>query len=170
MSKILINNTASPVTIVDVGNVIVPGSGSYTIPPQDYQLFAASSNTVSLVGAATIKVNDGSTDLSISDGIDLIKGIFPRLLVFNPTISNETISLANTEQSYAFNPLTKRFVLLNRGTDHVKLSYTSGQSGTTYLTIGPKVFYSEGLIGSGQVTLYFQSPTSGLVVEIVSWT
>ena len=44
MSKILKNNTASPVNITDVGQ-IVPASGQLTIQPTDYLLYADSDNT-----------------------------------------------------------------------------------------------------------------------------
>lgn len=77
MSKILKNNTGSPVVITDTG-ITVPASSSYTIAPQDYPLWSASSNVITFVGDSTITVNDGSADLSISDGIDLIKGLFPK--------------------------------------------------------------------------------------------
>lgn len=84
MSKILINNTASPVPITDTG-VTIAASSQYTIPPQDYLLWAASSNVVTYIGDSTLTVNDGSDDLSISDGVDLIKGLFPKTVdaVFN---------------------------------------------------------------------------------------
>jgi len=74
MSKILKNTTASPITVTDVGVTIPASPGSYTIPSQDYLLWAASSDTVTHVGSGGLVVNDGSSDLSISDGIDLIKG------------------------------------------------------------------------------------------------
>jgi hypothetical protein len=76
MSKILKNTTVSAIFVSDVG-VSIAGLGQYTIPEQDYLLWAASSNTVTYVGAAELVVNDGSFDLNISDGIDLIKGLFP---------------------------------------------------------------------------------------------
>lgn len=74
--KRLINYTSSPVTIVDTG-VTVAGNSTYTIPPTDYLLWAASSNICTAVGDTALVVNDGSFDLTISDGIDLIKGLFP---------------------------------------------------------------------------------------------
>lgn len=77
MAKIVINNTASPVPITDVG-VTIPSSGSYTIPSNDYQLWAQSNDVIVVIGNATVKINDGSFDLSISDGTDLIKGLFPK--------------------------------------------------------------------------------------------
>ena len=48
-----------------------------TIPPTDYLLWAASSDIIGPIGVGDVIVNDGSSDLTISDGIDLIKGIFP---------------------------------------------------------------------------------------------
>lgn len=79
MSKILKNTTGSIVTITDVGQT-VPASGQLTINQTDYDLYAASSDVVTLVGNGTLVVNDGSVDLDISDGIDHIKGIFPQII------------------------------------------------------------------------------------------
>jgi len=75
--KILKNNTTSIVSIGDVG-IDVQASSSFTIQPLEYALFAESSDIVTLVGDSTLTVNDGSYDLSISDGIDLIKGLYPK--------------------------------------------------------------------------------------------
>jgi len=80
MIKRIINNTASPVTISDVG-ILVAASGTYTIPATEYGLWAESSNVITLVGAGTLSVSDGTTTLSISDGISLIKGDWPRKIV-----------------------------------------------------------------------------------------
>lgn len=77
MSKILKNTTVSPITISDTGVTIPASPGQYTIPPQDYLLWAASSDIVGPVGVGDITVNDGSNDLNASDGMDLIKGLFP---------------------------------------------------------------------------------------------
>ena len=76
MSKILKNNTGSPVIISDVGQT-VPAASQLLIQVTDYLLYAASSDVIILIGDSTLTVNDGSTDLSISDGTDLIKGLFP---------------------------------------------------------------------------------------------
>ena len=77
MSKILINTTAAIVMITDTG-VPVPALGSYTIPPTDYQLWSASNDIIVKIGNGTLIVNDGSFDLSISDGTDLIKGLYSK--------------------------------------------------------------------------------------------
>lgn len=93
--KILKNNTASIVFITDTG-ISVPASGSYTIPHQEYLLFAASSDVIIYVSdlavdpsTSTLTVNDGADDLSISDGIDLLKGIFKRTIVTGNPSGNE---------------------------------------------------------------------------------
>lgn len=80
MSKILKNITGSNISIVDTG-VTILANAQYTIPPNDYLLWAASSNIVTEVGSGNIVVNDGSTNLNISDGTDLIKGISSRYVL-----------------------------------------------------------------------------------------
>lgn len=77
MSKILKNTTNQTVSITDTG-VSIPANGQYIIPPQDYLLWAASDNIITKVGEGIVIINDGSVDLSISDGIDLLKGIFSK--------------------------------------------------------------------------------------------
>lgn len=77
MSKILKNQTVSDVAIADTG-VTVPASGQYTIPPEDYDAFAASSDVISLLADGSLILNDGSNDITIvSDAVDVIKGWFP---------------------------------------------------------------------------------------------
>jgi len=76
-TKIVKNNTASPLNIADTG-VTIPASGQYLIPPQNYNVWAASSDIIVEIGDGDVTVNDGSTDLSITDGTDHIKGFFPK--------------------------------------------------------------------------------------------
>jgi hypothetical protein len=102
VSKILNNTTASPVFVSDTG-VSIAANGSYTIPEQDYLLWAASSNIVSLVGAATVTVSDGSYVLSISDGINLIKGIYPSLIKAVP-YGNTNLQFAEVASVAASTP------------------------------------------------------------------
>jgi hypothetical protein len=63
--------------VTDTG-VSIAASYSYTIPPTDYLLWSASSSVVTKVGDGSLVVSDGSSDLNISDGIDLIKGIYQK--------------------------------------------------------------------------------------------
>lgn len=78
MAKILKNTTGNTINITDTGISVPPSPGSYTIPAQDYLLWAASSNVITKIGSGELVVNDGFSDLSISDGTDLIKGLFPK--------------------------------------------------------------------------------------------
>jgi hypothetical protein len=97
VSKILKNNTGSPQLITDVGQTVA-ASGQLTINPQDYLLYAQSGDLVSLIGDATLTVNDGSADLNISDGIDLIKGIFPKpIAIVDSDNSSSTNLLADAQ-------------------------------------------------------------------------
>lgn len=170
MSKILINTTASPIAIIDVGVVTIPGFGSYTIPPQDYLLFGASSNTVTFVGDGDLVVNDGSVNLSISDGIDLIKGIYPQYFVFAPTVENIVLTDADAEYAHILPAATRRYMMIVRGPGSIKYSFAVATSGSTYVKLIPGAFVSNGDIGAPSVTIYLQSPVAGTVVEIESWT
>jgi len=78
MAKILKNQLGTTLTITDTGVTLPASPGTYTIPEQDYLLWGASSNIVTQVGNGNVKVNDGSFDLSISDGTDHLKGFFPK--------------------------------------------------------------------------------------------
>jgi hypothetical protein len=70
MAKILKNTTGSPIVINDVGRVSLPASpGTYTIPPQDYDLWGASVGIQSYVNAGTVVVNDGFDDLKPVNGL-----------------------------------------------------------------------------------------------------
>lgn len=69
MAKILKNTTVNPVTIKDTGITVPASPGTYTIPPQDYLLWAASVDIVSIVNAGTLIVNNGSLDLSAAEGL-----------------------------------------------------------------------------------------------------
>lgn len=170
MSKILKNNTASPVDVTDTG-VTVPASGQYTIPPQDYPLWAASSDVITVVGDSTLTVNDGSSDLTISDGIDLIKGLFPTFIISTPTISHQTAALADTEYSYALPSGTRQYEVysLKRGT--LKLAYVATESGTNFIKATPGNKLKETRVNpSSSLTLYFQSNKTNDTIIIYSWT
>ena len=80
MIKILNNTTASPIEIADVG-ISISANSSYTIPSQDYNLFASSDDIVSYIGNGDIVVNDGTIDLSAAQGIGLIQGSFVKKTV-----------------------------------------------------------------------------------------
>lgn len=88
-----------------------------------------------------------------------------------PTIANVTMTNANTEYSYALPANTKKFQFKERaGASSVKYSFTSGESGTVYVTLpvgSTKYFEGSWLRG---LTVYFQCPDAGKVLEIEVWT
>jgi hypothetical protein len=75
MSKILVNVSGFDVDIADTG-VTIPVATSYTIPPQDYPTFAASSDVIRLLSdPSLLTLNDGGNDITnLSNAIDIIKG------------------------------------------------------------------------------------------------
>ena len=91
-------------------------------------------------------------------------------IVGRPTIANEAMTLADTEYSYSIPAGTKRFEIKLRALNALlKLAFTSGASGTTYITIPYGASYVENDVKAGPITLYFQSPSSSQVAEIKSW-
>ena len=92
------------------------------------------------------------------------------IVVGTPTITNEAITLADTEYSYALPTGTHRVIMQSRLEGLVKIAYTVGESSTNYWTIFPGQQKDiEFLNGSTAVTLYFQSSKAAQVLEIESW-
>lgn len=89
--------------------------------------------------------------------------------VSTPTLFNDTLVSANTEQSYVIPTGTKRVSVKARGQYSLKLSYITGQSGTTYVMIPAGAEYTEVDLVVTALTAYYQSPTAGVVVEILTW-
>jgi hypothetical protein len=75
--RILKNNTAAIVPIPDTG-FSVPASGQLVIDPTQYGKFEGSSDVIVEIGASVLTVNDGTFDLSITEGTRLIQGGFSR--------------------------------------------------------------------------------------------
>ncbi len=88
-----------------------------------------------------------------------------------PQIDNVVVSLANTEVAYLLPVNTKRFLIRNRDTATLKVAFTAGTSGTTFLTVYPGTIYKESdlQIPSG-FYLYFQTTAASQTIEIVSWS
>lgn len=85
------------------------------------------------------------------------------------TIENISIGTANTEQSHALPALTRKFRLKARGFSITKLAYTSGQSGTVYVTVSPGSWYcAEMLDPNTTYTIYFQTSKVD-TLEVESW-
>lgn len=86
-----------------------------------------------------------------------------------PVIYNVTMILADTEYSKALPANARRFLIKCRTLYDIKLCFTSGQSGTTYLTVPAGMSY-EGLIQPASLTVYFQCATADQVAEIIVWS
>lgn len=170
MSKILKNTTGSTIAVTDVG-VSIPANSSYTIPPQDYLLWSASSDVISPVGSLDIVVNDGSFDLSPSDGMDLLKGILPTDQVANPNITTLALTLANTEYFLTLPAGTRQFALKSRTDSIIKIAYLTGQMSSNYVIMYPgSTYFRERIRRSNQLIVYFASSKASDVLEVEYWT
>lgn len=75
---VLKNNTASPVTISDVGYVL-PGSGSDTFTnPEHIRVLAVSEHLRTLIAATDVTVNDGMSDLSPAAAVVYLEKLWSR--------------------------------------------------------------------------------------------
>lgn len=89
----------------------------------------------------------------------------------NPLISNISISLANTEQSYTFPDGTSKIsIKLREGDAIIKYAWNSGESDTEYVTIGYGVKELIDGVVLNNKTIYFQVSKANKVVEIQSWS
>lgn len=86
-----------------------------------------------------------------------------------PTIGNLTLTSQNTEYSYPLPRGTLKFTVRCRTESDMKLAYAEGNSGTVYIKVPAGADHFEEKINVTGLYLYLQSPTAGVVVEIVSW-
>jgi hypothetical protein len=68
MHKILKNTTASDIFILDTG-INLKASSSYEITQSEFLLWVASLDIISYINSGSVVVNNGSIDLSASEGI-----------------------------------------------------------------------------------------------------
>jgi hypothetical protein len=137
MSKILKNQTGSPILISDVGISVPASPASYTINVTDYLLWAASSNLVTQIGNGNIIVNDGANNLSISDGTDLIKGQFPssiRITDGTDTVLVTAGGLLQIDGSGVTQPISAASLPLPAGASTSSLQTTGNTSLSSILT------------------------------------
>jgi len=90
-------------------------------------------------------------------------------IVKNPTVSNLSLPVANTEVSFTFPANTKKIYIQERsGLGNVKFSYAVGQSGTTYVTLPKGCDYEDGIFEQASLTIYLQCDII-TIIEILSW-
>lgn len=85
-------------------------------------------------------------------------------------IYNVTLTSANTEYSQTLTGYVSQITVQARTAADVKMAFNSGQSGTTYWTVKSSDAYYEITVGASDLTLYLQSTTAGVVVEIIAWS
>jgi hypothetical protein len=115
--------------------------------------------------------NDGGTDRRVNDQIahDKLDTIAGGLGVTDTTttIFNVAIPLANTEVSQALPANTKKFMFKSRSKSTIKFAYTSGASGTTYITLPAGAVYEDDNYYTS-LTIYFQSSKMGDTLELIA--
>lgn len=97
--------------------------------------------------------------------LDAILGALGGSANTTTTIYNIAVPTADTEVSQALPANTKQFKIRNRGKAKIQLAYTSGQSGTNFITIMPGNVYVNDNFYQNQ-TLYFQCPQGSQTIEI----
>ena len=84
-----------------------------------------------------------------------------------PKITNLELTDANTEYSHALTTNLKQCIIKARGFAKLQISFTSGDSGTKFLTIPNGTSLSLNDLDFTGKTLYLQSDTSSVIVEIL---
>lgn len=164
--KVLRNTTVNALNVSDTGVTLDPMS-DYTIPPQDYLLWAASSSIVTFVGNSDVIVNDGSFDLTISDGVDLLKGLFPTELVQHAFNTSLNMPTANSEYSYDVPNYARRIEIRTRDARPFQLAFNTGESSTNYRSVSSGEDYIiNGLATDHNLTFYLQSRYADQTLEI----
>lgn len=133
MAKIVKNTTVADIFVTLTG-VNVPASGQYTIPAYDYNLWVGTID--SQITAGTFVINDGTSDLSVAQGIIFVNGLPSRYAGFDNTANGFTASNAQAAieevRSALTVPLTDQEVFVSKlGND----TTGNGSVGKPYLTI-----------------------------------
>lgn len=156
-SRVLKNNTASPVTISDVGQS-VPASGQLVINPIDYGKYEGSSDVITFIGDLTLTVSDGTFDLSVNEGTRLIQGGFSRPISdgSDPTIKASVRSFGGQRTAmHTNNCVFVPWSVMKTFWDDRKLPLSYFLNDSIYW-----IFTAEGPI-TYQTSIAFVSPTPG---------
>lgn len=77
---------------------------------------------------------------------------------------------AATEYSVTLPAGTVKFEIKLRSSNALlQISFVSGESGTTYITIPYGASYAENDVKAGGKIIYFQSPTASQTAEVKTW-
>lgn len=83
-------------------------------------------------------------------------------------IFNVPIVSSDQEQSLVLPEFIVGYMIRTRGSGSLKLSHVSGESGSKYLTVPARATHVDSHSYSN-LTIYFQSPAAGEIVEVVAW-
>jgi len=117
MAKILKNNTDKDVSIDDLGGMVVPANGQRDVSTESPASLANSEDLVVLISNQTFTVNDGTSDLSIGDGIDWIRNYQQK---FSKTADKKLMALATRR------PIGYYTYFSSAGDDHVEMKRGEG--------------------------------------------
>lgn len=84
-------------------------------------------------------------------------------------ITNLSLPNANTEYSLALSLNLKMITIRSRLLATIKFSFTSGESGTKYITLKPGTVFSRDNLTLASSTLYIQSNVDLNVIEILEF-
>lgn len=94
-----------------------------------------------------------------------------------PTITNYTMTLADTEYSHPLPENCKGFIIHTRDESTFRLSFETGRVALPtepYFTVPAGRAFGEGDLslysyGGAGVTIYFASDSAGKIIEIIDW-
>lgn len=132
----------------------------------DFRINAADSINSPGANASDITATTSGTKRGMD--VSIISDSSSVVSVNTQTIYNEAIASANTEQSLALPASIIGYMIKSRGAGEIKLSHVATESGTNFITINGNFSYVNKHTYSN-LTLYFQSPTAGEIVEVVVW-
>jgi hypothetical protein len=118
-------------------------------------------------GKWALRVEDPCNGLKLDAIVDALGGTSAAATV--KTIYNEIILLADVEQSLSINGTIVGYMIKSRGGKNIKLSHIFGESSVKFLTIRPGSIYIDEH-RYNNLTLYFQSPAAGDIIEIITWS
>lgn len=105
-------------------------------------------------------------EVTLSGEVEITEAVVE--VATGPTLYNVDCTLAATEYSQALPGGTRKFTIKARGGD-LKVCFTNGQSGATYILLTDGQSLSEDNLSLTGKTIYFQSPTAGADAEILAW-
>ena len=143
-------------------------------------------------GSTEVEIDHANDSIRLGDGVDLVTattvgssvGLDVNLIGATnlevtldkdgigqtPDVDNVTMAVAGSEYSYALVNGTKKITLKSRENGKLQITWTSGTSGSNYITIGPGSSYTIDNIDVGAgLVLYFQSTKTADTLEIMYW-